>query len=293
MIKKTILLILILLISTAGIFTAEDVAEGGEFFPPLEGFRFDREMETYTPDTLFEYINGGADLFLNFEFERLHSRRYKNEKGGEITVDIYIHRDHANGFGIYTQERTEDGNFISAGTEGYYEEGILNFFKGTAYVKMSSFDLGDTEEKIMTDLAAEVAAALPGPEGFPALFNRFPGENNVKGSDKFINLNYLGHSFLNRVYSREYKVGGETYRLFAMEGKPDELRKTVSAYTAFIQSRGEAADTAGDILTFVDPYYKKEGKMNLRVAGGILAGMFSNDRELFIKMTDVLVKGGK
>lgn len=282
-----------LLVSSAGVFAAEDLAEGKEFFPPLKGFSFDGTLDTYTPDTLFEYINGGADLFLNFEFVKLHSRRYKNEKGGEITVDIYFHGDHSNGFGIYIQERAEEGEFITIGTEGYYEEGVLNFFKGTAYVKMSTFDLGEEEEKIMKDLASKIASALPGPEGSPPLFNKFPTENSVEGSDKFINLNYLGHSFLNKVYSREYTLGGKTVRLFAIQGKPEDLKKTVSAYTAFIKSKGGTTGMTGNVLSFTDPYYKKEGKMNLKLSGNILAGMFCNDGNAFNKMTENLVENQK
>lgn len=79
--KINLMITMILLVSTAMTYSGEKSSEGTGFFPTIEGFTFDGKIDTYTPDTLFEYINGGADLFLNFEFVKLHSLRYKNDKG--------------------------------------------------------------------------------------------------------------------------------------------------------------------------------------------------------------------
>ena len=72
-----IFFILLLLFST-GIYGSGINPEGKDLFPEVEGFLFDGEINSYSPDTLYEYINGGADLFLNFEFNVLYSVRYKN-----------------------------------------------------------------------------------------------------------------------------------------------------------------------------------------------------------------------
>ncbi|MEN8222595.1 MAG: DUF6599 family protein [Acidobacteriota bacterium] len=292
--KIYFLTILILLVSTTMIFPMQKPSEGTELFPAIEGFTFDGGIDTYTPDTLFEYINGGADLFLNFEFVKLHSLRYKNEKGGEITVDIYIHEDLPNGFGIYTQERPGEGNFIKTGTEGYYEEGVLNFFKGPAYVKISCFDLGENEESILKKLAENISGKISFPIGYPDIFSKFPEEKSIKGSDKYINLNFLGHSFLNKVYFREYSIGEKTLKFFViLNGTSSEIEKALAGYTEFIKKKGGSIKKEGGIVRFTDPYYKKEGKMNILVSGDILAGMFSDDSEIFMKMTKHLVNKKK
>lgn len=292
--KTTLLIIVSLLVSTAVILPVEKASEGADLFPSLSGFVFDGEIETYTPDTLFEYINGGADLFLNFEFVKLHSLRYKNDKGGEITADIYIHEDLPNGFGIYTQEKSDEGSLIETGTEGYYEEGVLNFFKGPAYVKINSFDLGKEEESILKTLAEKIAGKISHPEGYPVIFSKFPETNSIKGSDKYINLNFLGHSFLNKVYFREYLIDEKTMKFFVIKnGKSGQTKKAQTGYTDFIKKKGGEIIKVGGIITFTDPYYKKNGKMNLLVTGDILAGMFTDNRELFLKMTAHFIKEDK
>ncbi len=294
MIKQTFVIIVIFLISTTITIHSAPPQEGAELFPQLEGFVFDGKIDTYTPDTLFEYINGGADLFLNFEFIKLHSLKYKNDKGGEITADIYLHADLSNGFGIYTQEKPDEGNFLAIGTEGYYEEGILNFFKGPAYVKISSFDLGDNEEKILKELAEGISGKILHKKGYPAVFSKFPGEKSVKGSETFTNLNFLGHSFLNKVYSREYLIGEKTLRFFVIQSDDSTgALKALSGYIDFIKKKGGEIKKEGDVVTFTDPYYKKKGKMNILVSGGILTGMFCDNSKLFLKMATFFLKEKK
>lgn len=281
-IKLTILIIPIIMTIIVLLPGARD---GIDLFVKIGGFSFDGEIERYTPDTLFEYINGGADLFLNFEFVKLNSLRYKNEKGAEITVDIYIHSDLPNGFGIYTQEKPEEGNFIKIGSEGYYEEGVLNFFQGPVYVKISSFDLGEDEEQILTKLAEGISENIPHPKGYPEIFSKFPSEGRIPGSEKFINLNFLGHSFLNRSYSVRYLKGGKTFKFFIIKSDSvSESEKVLSKYTEFAKGKGEIIKKENNIIRFTDPYYKKEGKMNILISGKIAVGMFSDDPGPFLKM---------
>ncbi len=287
--KKSMIIIFFIIFSAITLFPGTE-PEGTSLFPTMDDFSFDGKIETYTPDTLFEYINGGADLFLNFDFVKLHSLRYKNKDGGEITADIYIHSNLPNGFGIYTQERPTEGVFIEIGTEGYYEEGLLNFFKGPAYVKISSFDLGKSEELILKKLAAGISGRIPQPKGYPAIFSRFPSENKFPGSEKFININFLGHSFLNRVYSREYSNNETILRLFVIKNDSvSESEEVLSKYIEFIKRKNGVIKKKGNITTFTDPYYKNKGKMNFLISGNILIGMFSDDPGIFLKMAGHII----
>ncbi len=286
---KSLFIILFIIFPVISLFPGT-AQERSSLFPEIDGFSFDGKMETYTPDTLFEYINGGADLFLNFEFIKLHSLKYKSADGGEITADIYIHSNLPNGFGIYTQEKPTEGVFIEIGTEGYYEEGLLNFFKGPAYIKISCFDLGKNEELIMKKLAEGISGKIPQPKGYPAIFSKFPSENKIPGSEKFININFLGHSFLKRVYSREYSNGGKILKLFVIKNHSvSESEEVLSKYTEFVKRKSGVIRKEGNITTFTDPYYKNKGKMNFLISGNILIGMFSDDPGLFLKMAGHII----
>jgi hypothetical protein len=88
-------------------------------FPEMAGWKQSGEIQTFLPKTLFEYINGGADLYLTYDFQELKVAEYSNEKKASVTIEVYRHRTPTHAFGIYSQERLPDANFVDIGTQGY------------------------------------------------------------------------------------------------------------------------------------------------------------------------------
>ena len=84
-------------------------------FPDIPGWKPSSEVQTFSPKTLYEYINGAADLYLASDFEELKVAEYGNEKKASVIVEAYRHRTPRDAFGIYSQERLPDGNFIKIG----------------------------------------------------------------------------------------------------------------------------------------------------------------------------------
>ncbi len=289
--KKSIMFIILYILPISAIIHGS-VSNETNLFAKIDGFSSEGSVEAYTPDTLFEYIDGGADLFLGFDFVKLYSQRYKDQNGGEITVDIYIHDNLPNGFGIYTAEKPDECNLVKIGTEGYYEEGILNFFQGPVYVKLSSFDLGKNEKEKLMELAGEISSNIPHKKVYPYIFSKFPTQNKIKGSEKYTNLNFMGHSFLNKAYSAKYSVKEKIKRLFVIKtGSSLESEKILSEYIGFIKNKNGTITKIGNVIRFTDPYYKKEGKMNIMISGDILTGMLSNDIGSFLNMAKMLLSG--
>ena len=118
--------------------------DAGEFrFPEIAGLKQSGEIQTFSPKTLYEYINGAADLYLACDFEELNVAEYANEKKASVIVEAYRHRTTRDAFGIYSQERLPDGNVLKIGAQGYIDKNILNFVHGNYYVKINSFNTGE------------------------------------------------------------------------------------------------------------------------------------------------------
>lgn len=100
------------------------IAEGLPF-PEIAGWKNTAEIQTFIPKTLYEHINGAADLYLACDFEELKVAEYGNEKKASVIVEAYRHRTEEDAFGIYSQERLPDGNFLSIGAKGYIDQHIL------------------------------------------------------------------------------------------------------------------------------------------------------------------------
>jgi hypothetical protein len=108
------------------IFSLVPRVEAKDFkFPEITGWKQSGEIQTFIPKTLYEYINGAADLYLTYDFQELKVAEYQNEKKASVTIDVYRHITPIHAFGIYSQERLPNANFINVGAQGYVEEEIL------------------------------------------------------------------------------------------------------------------------------------------------------------------------
>ena len=93
-------------------------------FPEMTGWKQSGEIQTFIPKNLYEYINGAADLYLTYDFQELKVAEYQNEKKASVTVDVYRHKTPLYAFGIYSQERLSEANFLDIGAQGYDEQGF-------------------------------------------------------------------------------------------------------------------------------------------------------------------------
>ena len=177
--KKNIVFIAMFSILAIITFSETAMKNCEKLFPEIEGFTKKGKIETYTPDTLFEYINGAADLFLSYDFKQLYTLGYEKGEESSLTIDIYRHEDSANCFGIYSQEKPDEGKFLKLGAQGYYEEGILNFFKGPFYVKISSFDLGKDDYSLLFSVARSIGGIIKSGGEFPEELKFFPEKGKV------------------------------------------------------------------------------------------------------------------
>lgn len=232
----------------------------------------------YTPDNLYEYIDGAAEVFLGYDFEKLVSITYENEHKKSFTVDIYHHSNDRNGFGIYSQEKPENGNFIEIGTQAYYEKGVLNFLKGKYYVKLSGYDLGEEDQEILTMVAKTVTDKLDGSGDFPVVLQCFPGQDKIANSERYIAQNFLGHSFMHSAFVADYQYNGKKVQVFIIEtDSPSAVDEIITRYREFITKKGEAIEEKGTFIRFQDPYYRRSGKMNMKKSGNYLYGLFCED----------------
>ena len=103
-------------------------AQAADFkFPSVTGWKQVGEIQSFDPNTLYEYINGGADLYLAYDFQELKVAEYQNDKKAAVTVEVYRHRTPTQAFGIYSQERFPGANFIDVGIQGYLEKQVAEF----------------------------------------------------------------------------------------------------------------------------------------------------------------------
>jgi len=95
----------------------------------------DGEARIYDGKKLFDYMDGGAELYYEYGFEQACVQRYK-AKQGEVTVEIYQMDTPAHAYGVYTFDT--QGEHPPIGQDATYARGLLSFWKGRYCVRALS-----------------------------------------------------------------------------------------------------------------------------------------------------------
>lgn len=201
----------------------ENVSSLRSLLPEVDSWKFSEAPQNYFPETLFEYINGAAEIYLAYDFAELIVGQY--EKGNSehsLSIEIYDMGNEKNSFGIYSAERFQDSNFISIGNQGYLEEGTLNFIVGKYYIKLLCFDCEEESDKLLMVFSQEIVKRVKDKGHLPPLLGLFPEEGLIQNSEKFILRNFMGYSFLHDGYLANYKLKDLEFDCFLIKGKNEE-----------------------------------------------------------------------
>jgi hypothetical protein len=245
--------------------------------PEISGWRLAGKPQIFSPETLYDYLDGAADLYHAYEFQELTVAEYKGGGKAAVTVEVYRHQDLNQAFGIYSQERLPDAKYLDLGAQGYYEPNVLNFISGPYYVKITGLNTGEDDEKILLPLAKKVEEILGGTTSFPSILSSFPTEGKKKNTEKFISKNFLGYSFFHSGYTADYEVAGNKFKIFVIEGKDlEDCRGMLESY--LLRTGREAKQAVEGLHLVKDPYH---GEVDIFWKGKLIWGILDlNDADL-------------
>ncbi|MFC1544546.1 DUF6599 family protein [Gemmatimonadota bacterium] len=255
------------------------------------------EPRIFLPENLWEYINGGAEGYLVYNFEAVVTADYEVAMGGtQAVVDIYRMGNQLCGFGIYSAERNSFAPRVDIGSEGYVTDNALHFWQGPYYVKITAFETGKAGQ--LEQLARGIGAKLDAPAGDPPQLAAFPERGQVAGSQRYMAQDVLGHSELKNGFSADYELGGEEFKLFLiLHDDPAQASHSFEVYREFMEQYSQGVEDGGvdfPLFTAQDSYYGKVVAMQSGRALLVTLGL--NDPELvneyLRKLTDNLSSQG-
>lgn len=157
------------------------VMPGDEFHP---GWKKSDRLITFTRADLYNYIDGGAELFLEFGFEKLYIQRYRSGEN-ELSLEIYEMESPEAALGVYLarcgQETPVEG--IAARNSG--EESQFTILRERYFIHINNFEGHKGLLPVMVALARVALQNLP-PDRRVTLLDYLPGENLIKNSERLI-----------------------------------------------------------------------------------------------------------
>jgi hypothetical protein len=267
--------VLLLTLVMAGLFMTPGLSfENPNPFPPLPGWTLALDSMVYTPDNLWNIIDGAADAFLLYGFVDLSIGEYLSPDSIDIRAELYRHSSAANAYGIYSQERKPNYNFIDIGTEGYVEDGVLNFLCGAYYVKMTSHTTGTKGISALRAVAERLAAHLHQEKGFPPQLALLPAAGKITRSESYIADSYLGYSYFRSAYVAQYDSAGKV-QLFVMQFEsPASARAALLRYMETLKQ--PKSDIKEGRFSFADP---NNGPIGMFLADKYLCGVVNCEKE--------------
>ncbi len=232
----------------------------------------------YDRKTLYDYMDGGAEVYLAFDFRQVFVRKYADAANNEIVLDVYDMGSPAEAFGMFSCDRQDPAAGIGQGSE--YGPGLLRFWRGRYFVSITVAGDEDKAEKAVLDLGKAVVPLL-GPDGAPpALLADLPAEglkadrasyfhDHVHLSNRyFISAeNVLGLDAKTECAFAEYALpGGDSARLLLVRYPSAERARAAEA--AFRKALLPGAGADGTFLT------EKKKWSAVRTRENVLAAVF-------------------
>jgi hypothetical protein len=203
----------LLLFPRVGDADGDVAADLKALFP--DGASVDSRLETesydvYERDALFDYINGGAEVYLDLGFIRVGAREYVAdlEEKTYFTLDVYDMSEPIRALSIYSSEAYGDPEPVSFGAGGYLGGGSLAFWSRRFYVKVRADDVGDEVDGILRKIAKDVADRIGEPANPIPEFALFPTDDRIPGSERYVPRDFFGISGLSG-YSCAYSHEGQ------------------------------------------------------------------------------------
>jgi hypothetical protein len=254
------------------------------------------EDAVYDRKTLYDYMDGGAEVYLAFDFRDVFVRRYADAEENEIVLDIYDMGSPAEAFGMFSCDRQDPEAGIGQGSE--YGPGLLRFWRGRYFVSITVSGNEDKAEKAVLDLGKAVAPLL-GPDGAPPdMVKMLPAaglkpektayfHSHVHLSNRYFisSDNILGLNEKTEGVFAEYDPAGAAAAARLLVVRYPDASRAGAAAASFLKAVLPRADEDGAALT------EKKTWTMIRTRDNVLAVVFeASSKETAGRLADAAVR---
>jgi len=175
-------------------------------------------LRTFTGQDLFNQIDGGAELFLEFGFIKLRLQGYARDKA-ELTLNAYEMESAASALGVYLMKMGKETPFPEIGARNSCEEIQLTVLKGRYFIQVDN--LGEVPAAT-AEAVALANAFLAGVANEPANtpLDALPSEGKLAGSERLVRGPYGLQPYFTFGEGDTLSLGGRTYGALAAYRMP-------------------------------------------------------------------------
>ncbi|MBN1413935.1 MAG: hypothetical protein JW973_02440 [Bacteroidales bacterium] len=241
-------------------------------------------------EALYDYIDGGAELYISYGFKCAITCRYTKEGQPEVTAEIFDMGSAPDAFGVYSQTRDKEEKDYGQGS--YYINGAQFFWKDKYWVSLVTGETTEEAEQLLHALAGFIDEHLKNTGEQPAILSALPAEGLVPGGYLYFHHYIWLNSYYFIASENILGVNDDTPAVLAKYGPPEkrlyllliQYPDTVKAEQAFA-SFGDHFFPEG--LTENTTKMEDDTWMAAGLYGNTLAGVFNaENREMAINLLE-------
>jgi len=164
--------------------------------------------DIYTPENLSTYIDGGAELYISYNFKNALSLKYTDAADNEIAVDIFDMGSAPDAFGVFAHSRETIDDRFGQGSE--YAAGLLTFWKDRYYVSILAYPETAEKREVVFELGRTIAGGIGRDGALPPIIALLPAENLLPETVRYFHHYIWLNSFHFVSHENVLNIGNDT-----------------------------------------------------------------------------------
>lgn len=164
------------------------IPEGAKDFKKVD------QAQLFDRKNLFDYMDGGAELYLSYDFQRLLVQEYR-DKDRVITIEVYEMKTSQDAFGLYSLDQEADnppeadtarrGENLAIGDKANYSFGLLKLWNGNYFVRIVDLSGSEQTKDVILELGRKILSKIDKKGELPELLSKLPAGGLILNSERF------------------------------------------------------------------------------------------------------------
>jgi len=189
----------------------------------LNGWSAAKTVPLLSPKDLYEYMDGGAELYLSYGFGEALSRTYSSTSNPEVVVEIYDLLESRNAFGVFTQVREKES--LLFGQAAYAIPGALLFWKNRYYISISAWEPSIQADKFISEIAAFINSKITAEGQIPEVVSLLPPEGMIPSGFHYFHHPVWVNSYFFITDENIFAIDDKTDAVIARYEEREDQRK--------------------------------------------------------------------
>ncbi len=221
----------------------------------IENWNKDLKILEFGPENLFDYINGDADRYLPYNFQKLTVVFYKNKNQPEeeLEIQIYQMKTPLDAFGIYSVHRNRDKEIFPYGNDGTIGQNQAIFYQSQYFIKLSGKQLQNSSSSLEL-FGKAISQLLPSEKLNSPELECINMPEKVERSECYLAKDVLAQNFFPRGITALFKTSkGNATAFIVMFENNEKAKKGWEDYKNYLDEIGAEYQTEQEEIQITAP----------------------------------------